>query len=463
MNMEILMQPNLRVMANIGEQAVFANKDYRFMKHCLITDVDNGKLIFNGLTRALIFLRNDEINSIGNINQYDFLYKYYFLVSEDFNEEEVVDRIRENLKTPIDDLYLDHPEQFTILTTTKCNARCFYCYELPTKKKHHMTEDTAIKVGNYIVKVADRSKRINMHWFGGEPLFNMKVIDTITQIVRENGQQYTTTFTTNGYLFDKDLVLKAKNIWNTVHMQITLDGTEEIYNKVKNYIHKDPISPYKKVLNNIAMLLNNGIAVTIRMNLDFHNAENLKVLITELYNRFKLHPNLTMYVWPIFEEGDNIKTKDEHIEIYNTLEEIELLIKQYGYFIGTMPKSEIAYSQCMADDGKSVTISPDGDLGTCEHLIDRNFWGHIDDPSKKDMNELVYWRDYEKPLEICKDCPIYPSCIRPSKCVEMRKCDEQIKEWNIRKHTEGILRVYRTAKGKNNVNTLPTKLAENIN
>ena len=211
------------------------------------------------------------------------------------------------------------------------------------------------------------------------------------------------------------------------------------------------------------MLLNNGIAVTVRMNLDFHNAENLKELITELYNRFKLHPNLTMYVWPIFEEGDNIKTKDEHIEIYNTLEEIELLIKQYGYFIGTMPKSEIAYSQCMADDGKSVTISPDGDLGTCEHLIDRNFWGHIDDPSKKDMNELVYWRDYEKPLEICKDCPIYPSCIRPSKCVEMRKCDEQIKEWNIRKHTEGILRVYRTAKGKNNVNTLPTKLAENIN
>ena len=279
MNMEILMQPNLRVMANIGEQAVFANKDYRFMKHCLITDVDNGKLIFNGLTRALIFLRNDEINSIGNINQYDFLYKYYFLVSEDFNEEEVVDRIRENLKTPIDDLYLDHPEQFTILTTTKCNARCFYCYELPTKKKHHMTEETAIKVGNYIVKVADRSKRINMHWFGGEPLFNMKVIDTITQIVRENGQQYTTTFTTNGYLFDKDLVLKAKNIWNTVHMQITLDGTEEIYNKVKNYIHKDPISPYKKVLNNIAMLLNNGIAVTVRMNLDFHNAENLKVLV----------------------------------------------------------------------------------------------------------------------------------------------------------------------------------------
>lgn len=464
MNMEILMQPNLRVMSNLGEQAVFANKDYRFMKYCLITNIDNGKLIFNGLTRTLVFLRNDEINSIGNINQYSFLYKYYFLVDEDFKEEEIVERIRENLRIPIDDLYLDCPETYTILTTTKCNARCFYCYEMNSKKKHHMTEETANKVADYIINTADRRKRINLAWFGGEPLFNMKVIDIITQKVRDAGQQFTTTYTTNGYLFDKDLVLKAKNLWNAVHMQITLDGTEEVYNKVKNYIHKDPISPYKKVLNNIAMLLNNGITVTIRMNLDFHNSENLKELVGELYQRFKNHPGLFMYAWPVFEDSNNIKTKDEHIEIYNRLEELESVMKSYGYFTGQMPKTDIAYAQCMADDGKSVTISPDGDLGTCEHLIDSNFWGNIEDPSKKDMNELLQWRNYEKPLEICKDCPIYPSCIRPSRCREMSKCDEQIKQWNLRKHTEGIIKMYKDSKrNTNNITILPYKLAENIN
>ena len=33
-------------------------------------------------------------------------------------------------------------------------------------------------------------------------------------------------------------ILKAKNIWNTIEVQITIDGTEQVYNKVKNYVSK---------------------------------------------------------------------------------------------------------------------------------------------------------------------------------------------------------------------------------
>ena len=461
MIMEILMNSNQKMMVLLGEPPIITDQDYRFMKYCLITDINDGKLIFNGLSRALIYLSNSELGGIGNINDYEFLYKNYFLVPEDFNEQEVVDNMREKLRKPVDSVYLDHPQSFTILTTTKCNARCFYCYEMKSKKKHHMTEETAIKVGNYISKVANRKKKINMHWFGGEPLFNMKVIDIITQIVRDNGQNFTTTFTSNGYLFDKDLVLKAKNLWNTTQIQITLDGTEEIYNKVKNYIHKNT-NPYKKVLNNIAMLLNNGIQVSIRLNLDFHNADNLKQLITELHARFGNHSNLSIYAWPIFEDENNIKTKEEHIKIFEKLFEVEKVLMDYGYFVGMMPKFDIAFVQCMADDGESVTISPDGDLGTCEHLIDNHFWGNIDNPSNKQMENLQMWREYEKPLDRCQDCPIYPSCIRPSKCREMSKCDEQYKTWKIRKHTNGIIKSYNDIKGFTK-NVMPRRLAENVN
>ena len=459
MSMKILAQSNLKMLTLLGEQPILINKDYRFMKYCQVIDIDNGKLIFNHLTRAMIFLDNSELGFIGNVNDYEFLYKNYFLVSEDFDEQKATDDIREKLKKPIDDVYLDHPQAFTILTTTKCNARCFYCYELNSKKKHHMTEETAIKIGNYISKVADRNKKINLHWFGGEPLFNMKVIDTITQIVRDNGQNFTTTFTTNGYLFDKDLVLKAKNIWNTTHVQITIDGTESIYNKTKNYIYKD-FNPYKKVLNNIALLLNNNINVTIRLNLDFYNADNLKELVKEFYSRFGNHPNLSIYVWPIFEDDNNVKTEEEHIAIFEKLKEVENVLKDCNYSIGNTPKSEIAYSQCMADDGNSVLISPDGELGTCEHLIDSYFWGNIDNPLKKNFDNLHIWRTYEKPLDICNDCPIYPSCIRPSMCREMSKCDEQYKEWKIRKSAEGIKFLYNQKDA--NVN-MPKKLAENVN
>ena len=237
--MEILMQPNLKAMTLLGEQPVLSNQDYRFMNYCLIKDINDGKLIFNGLSRTLIFLKNEELDYIGNINDYEFLYKHYFLVPEDFNEREWTDQMKIKLQKPIDDVYLDHPQSFTILTTTKCNARCFYCYELKSKKKHHMTDETARKVGEYISRVADRNKQIHLHWFGGEPMFNMKAIDIITQTVRDSGQNFNTSFTTNGYLFDKELVLKARNVWNTIQMQITLDGTEDVYNKVKNYKHKD--------------------------------------------------------------------------------------------------------------------------------------------------------------------------------------------------------------------------------
>lgn len=454
------MQPNLRAITLLGEQPVLANQDYRFMKYCLIKDIDGGKLIFNGLSRTLVFLKDEELECIGNINNYEFLYKYYFLVPDDFNEQELADQMKIKLRRPIDDVYLDHPQSFTILTTTKCNARCFYCYELKSKGKHHMTDETAYKVGEYISKVADRNKQIHLHWFGGEPMFNMKAIDIITQIVRDNGQNFNTSFTTNGYLFDKELVLKAKNVWNTVQMQITLDGTEDVYNKVKNYIHKDN-SPYKRVLNNIAMMLNNGIQISIRLNLDFHNADNLKLLIEELHTRFKNHPGLTIYAWPVFEDDTNVKTKEEHIAIFNKLAEVEEILDNYGYITGDRPKPEIHFAQCMADDGTSVTISPSGDLGTCEHLIDSHFWGHIDNPLKKDFSNLNIWRDYEKPLDICSDCPIYPSCTRPSYCIEMRKCDEQYKEWRIRKALIGLTKVYNGAKGLNK--KMPIKLAENVN
>ena len=460
MSMEILMQPDLKAMTLLGEQAVLTNQDYRFMKYCLIKDINDGKLIFNGLSRTLIFIKNEELDYIGNINDYEYLYKYYFLVPENFNEQELADQMKIKLQKPIDDVYLDHPQSFTILTTTKCNARCFYCYELKSKKKHHMTDEIAHKVGEYISKVADRNKQINLHWFGGEPMFNMKAIDIITQTVRDNGQNFNTTFTTNGYLFDKELILKARNVWNTVQMQITLDGTEDVYNKVKNYIHKD-VSPYKRVLNNIAIMLNNGIQISIRLNLDFHNADNLKLLIEELHMRFKNHKNLSIYAWPVFEDENNVKTKEEHIAIFNKLAEVEEILVKYGYMTGDYPRPEIRAAQCMADDGSSVTISPDGDLGTCEHLIDSHFWGHIDTPLKKNFDNLNIWRDYEKPLDICSDCPLYPSCIRPSHCVEMSKCDEQYKEWKIRKAFIGLTNTYNNIKGFNK--KMPIKLAENVN
>ena len=128
--------------------------------------------------------------------------------------------------TVIDDNYLKECYDFIMFPTTTCNARCFYCYENPMKKMP-MTIDMAERVARYIMKKApDKNRTVGLRWFGGEPLFNMKVIDYICEGLTENGIYFNSYFTTNGYLFDDDVIQKAIEIWHCVSCQITIDGTE---------------------------------------------------------------------------------------------------------------------------------------------------------------------------------------------------------------------------------------------
>lgn len=53
-------------------------------------------------------------------------------------------------------------KSYTILTTTDCNARCFYCYELG-RSRIPMSEQTAHEIADYI-----SAPKVNIHWFGGE-------------------------------------------------------------------------------------------------------------------------------------------------------------------------------------------------------------------------------------------------------------------------------------------------------
>lgn len=286
-----------------------------------------------------------------------------------------------------------------------------------------MTYETAEKVAKYILEVAPKEQSLDVSWFGGEPLYNMDVIELITSRLNSAGINFRGSMISNGYLLSEEVVRKAKLDWHITNMQITLDGTEEVYNKIKNYIYKDGISPYKKVIDNIKLLLDNDIYVSVRMNCDAHNAENLKELITELDSLFKNRGNFSMYVWPIFEEGFT-RTPEQKKELYDTVMGLEKMILDLGYPVSHKLSHEIKGVHCMVDSGDTVTISPKGDIGVCEHYIDRNFVSHIDNPLEKNMDVIRSWRNYVKSTEICDDCPIYPQCLKMKGCPDETACEE---------------------------------------
>ena len=445
LKMNVLIKPNEILLGILGRHPRFKDKKYRLNKFCIVETVMNGKVMYNHLTLCMVFVTNKEYKEIfdpeKNTEAIRFLYDTYFFVEEDYDEKAFIHEFRKKHSAPIDDFCLDTIYDYTILTTTACNARCFYCYEKNVKKRT-MTVETANKIANYIIEHAPENGPVELRWFGGEPLFNAKVINTICSKLQEAEIPYHSHFTTNGYLFDKDLIKKAVELWHISACQITIDGTEHVYNKAKDYIYKDVKSPYKRVLNNIAELLDKNVVISVRMNVDLYNADDLKDLVYELYTRFGNHPNLQPYLYPLFENEFYHRKEGDLQILFEKIKEIEQVLDECKYYQMSPAVTGIRCNHCMVDNGKAITISPEGYFGLCEHWVESDFWGHIDKPDEMDMDVIKSYRHYMPDLDICEDCPIYPRCIRNTKCEEQSKCYPEYKDWLINKVRKGILHTF---------------------
>ena len=454
--MEILKQSSDQMMILLGKNPFYKDKKYRLNKYCFIHDYKGVKLILNHLSCSMVAMTEEEFDRIyetknaytdPEIEYVGWLIDNFYLVLEDYNEKEITDKLKEHLRVVIDDNYLRECYDYIMFPTTTCNARCFYCYENPMKKMP-MSIDMAEKVARYIMKKApNKDKLLSLRWFGGEPLFNVKVMRYIMNLLKAQGYNISTSIISNAYLFDEKMVKEAIEEWHLTNIQITIDGTEEVYNKAKNYIYKDQdkVSPFKKVIKNVGLLAEQGINVVIRMNTDMYNVEDLKDLVRYIKKTYPNYPNLSTYCYPIFEDENNPRTDKEKEELYTKLWELEDVMRECDLF----PKAKtldnhVQYNHCMVDNGKCINIHPDGTLGLCEHFIDSDIWGHIDDDSNEvidDWSIIHSWREYVQSSE-CATCPIYPQCIMVKKCSNLNYCDRWWQEVKFRRTRDNMEGVY---------------------
>ena len=154
-------------------------------------------------------------------------------------------------------------------------------------------------------------------------------------------------------------------------------------------------------------------------------------LINELAIEFKdSGPYFSMYVWPIFEEGF-VRTDEQREHLFDCLGTANQIIFDSGFAIAKQLDGP-QLLHCQVDGGDGVTISPDGDLGLCEHYIDSEFWGHIDNPLIKNFDNIKEWRNYVPKTEICDDCALKPSCLRIFKCPDETPCSIQEKNYQLK-------------------------------
>lgn len=412
--------PQIRLVQKIlGKQGTDAGRSYRISTHCMRIEQPEGLLLYHTLTGEVLLLAPGEAALLEKLPgplppALAELAARRFLVPEEADDMAVADQVRQ-----IAEHFTKKETALTayrIFTTMECNARCFYCYE-GRWEKSTMTEQTALDTARYIAAHCG-GKPVHLHWFGGEPLVNKKAIDVITEFLQRQGLPFRSTMTSNGYLFDHALVQRAKSVWNLQVVQITLDGTEAVYNKRKAYVHPEG-SPYQRVLRNIDLLLETGIAVNVRLNMDEDNERDLYELADELAERFGKRPGFGVHLLEI--QGNNAENElpsrgEEVRRSYpEKLRSLRAYVEKKGIPARVSLNRGVIIHACRADSDSCTTVMPDGRLGRCDCCEDGGIWGSIY-ADERDEEALRQWRERLPAEEVCRTCAVYPQCIRLKKC-----------------------------------------------
>lgn len=438
--MKIISLPIKEVIDIVGAQLIQQSCALRKSSFYYEVKEKDGYVLHNTLTKEILFVDEEEYHddSIKNV-----LAEKWFYVPSEFDEMNFVDDIRNVIKYT-----LCQPSGFVsyiILPTTDCNARCFYCFEA-NSKKITMTDQMVGKVIDYIDRTRSKDSKLSLQWFGGEPLMNKNAINTICLSLTERKIEFGSSMISNGYLFDEKTIDDAKKKWNLSNVQITLDGTEKTYNRVKSYIYKD-VNAYKRVLDNIDNLLASEIRVSVRLNIDAYNMKDIRCLVNELALRFKGRKGFTIYSHTLFENigkcGGFIRTDERRKEICDFQKSLENEIVSLGLAQNKHHVIERKFKDhfCMADSSGSIVILPDGHLTKCESCLDGDYVGHIDDGCLNETMLAKYSRHCEK-LEECRTCILYPECIKLEVCHEAGTCHKEFRDKRISDLKDAIIYEY---------------------
>lgn len=307
---------------------------------------------------------------------------------------------------------------FTIIPTTACNAKCFYCYE-EGYCKQTMSGTQIDRLVDYICDQIEFEKSFTLDWYGGEPLLCVETIDDIILKLSLKGafdnREWSSSITTNATLFDDELISHAICHWKLSVAHITIDGNELQHNARKN-VSFNGDSAFRATLNAIYKLLKNGVYVNLRVHLDRNNKNSFGEILDDIarffeFDNFHLFP--TYLFPPEFKMPDSYIQDDEKeglfFDIFNTMFEKKLVSNLVDLL--PMPKKQ----GCFATDAHSAVVAPNGSLHACVQEFS----------SVEDWDEDYKFVNYIDVDSGCAQCKYFPICL--GGCIHNRFLDGTVR------------------------------------
>lgn len=414
---------------------------YKLSAFCIEEHTDGGILLCHAATGELLLLTEAEFVELtsGKTLTSDWartMADRLFLVNPELDEYSMVDR--DCLDSTMEKGKNGAITSYTILPTSRCNARCFYCYEKDIPQKN-MSAQTALDTADFIAQNCGGQK-VHLSWFGGEPMVAHPIISLICNRLKDMGVTFSSSMISNGLLLTEERIQTVKQCWNLENVQITVDGTEPVYNETKHY-KGQPANPFETVLTNISSLLKNNVSVSIRINLGHHNYDDVSNLIDYLDRYFVDRKLLSVYVHEI----DNVYDPCVHDElIEKTFDLNQRLIQLNLHRPQKLPSLRL--HSCMADSDDALLINPDGQLGKCEHYAFEKQIGSIYS-SERNEKLVAEWKE-KASYAVCHRCPLYPSCFQLKWCNGSLPCSESAVKSKIASVRSSMRMVYMQWKKK---------------
>lgn len=367
--------------------------------------------------RDSVFIYNTLYNSLSCLNQKE--YKAYqgekyskemkeILIKQKILIPQQVDEIKNILFRYNKSTYSNAVVSFRILTTNLCNARCFYCYE-ENKENYQLQIADAKKLINFIIDKSVGIEKINLTWFGGEPLLNWKFIDEFYKELYLSeamcGKKIRTSIITNGTLLSDLIIEKMVSYWKVNDIQITFDGFSEEHNIRKNYYSIK--NAFDKTMLNLKKICHTNIMIHLRLNYDNQNINSLLELISYFDKEITNKENIDIYSYPLFDIKD--KSFNVAVDIKKNDYILKAKLLKLGFIKPNISKPRNA--NCFATSPNGYVINADGTILKCTMCIGKNKYSYGNFITGFEFgSSYLDWiiTDFN---ETCKKCKILPLCL----------------------------------------------------
>ena len=300
-----------------------------------------------------------------------------------------------------------------IAPTTGCNFACPYCFE--GEKKTKIITDEVIDCIIQFINGYTSVKKLDLTWYGGEPLMAFNKIKQIIHKIRTECcvEISTQSIITNAYLLSDNIIKDMIELGFT-HIQISFDGDEDNHNKTR-FLKGSKRETFAKIIKNLDNLVNqtpDNFKIDLRINVNKKNEDDFVILYKKFIQRYgakKINP------YPGFiRETSKDGYRMCHKSLFNSKRyQFYKKIQREGVPVDFFPHVDLQKG-CMVNRNNSFIIGPSGEMYKCwnDFNSSEKIIGYIQDKKIKNPSLLCHYlydtSIYNTPK--CKNCTLFPVC-----------------------------------------------------